>query len=76
MEIIDCVGPDQKQTTSIPTHMTLDSMGATDPWIVFLYGLKAPATREKYIQRLTNLFPTEEFYWLDNAITITMHYFM
>ena len=28
-------------------------MGATDPWMLFLYALKAPATREKYIQRLT-----------------------
>jgi hypothetical protein len=28
-------------------------MGATDPWMLFLYALKAPATRDKYIQRLT-----------------------
>lgn len=26
---------------------------ATDPWMLFLYALKAPATRDKYIQRLT-----------------------
>jgi hypothetical protein len=24
----------------------------TDPWMLFLYALKAPATKEKYIQRL------------------------
>ena len=47
------MGPDQKQTTTIPTHLTLETMGATDPWMLFLYALKAPATREKYIQRLT-----------------------
>ena len=26
---------------------------ATDPWILFLYALKAPATKDKYIERLT-----------------------
>jgi len=26
---------------------------ATDPWMHFLYALKAPATRDKYIQRPT-----------------------
>jgi hypothetical protein len=45
------VGPDQKQTTST-TSITLETMEATDPWMLFLYALKAPATREKYIQRL------------------------
>jgi hypothetical protein len=25
----------------------------TDPWMVFLYALKAPATKDKYIQRLS-----------------------
>ena len=25
----------------------------TDPWMIFLYALKAPATKDKYIQRLT-----------------------
>jgi hypothetical protein len=24
----------------------------TDPWMLFLYALRAPATKEKYIQRL------------------------
>jgi hypothetical protein len=28
-------------------------MRATDPWVLFLYALKASATRDKYIQRLT-----------------------
>ena len=28
-------------------------MSTTDPWMLFLYGLKAPATKDKYIQRLT-----------------------
>lgn len=28
-------------------------MEATDPWTLFLYALKAPATREKYVQGLT-----------------------
>ena len=53
MDTIEHVGPDQKQTNMIPTHMTLDIMGATDPWMLFLHALKAPSTREKYIQRLT-----------------------
>ena len=26
---------------------------ATDPWMLFLYALKAPATKDKYIERLT-----------------------
>jgi hypothetical protein len=26
---------------------------STDPWMLFVYALKAPATKEKYIQRLT-----------------------
>jgi integrase len=46
------VGPDQKQTTTA-TSIKLESMEATDPWMLFLYALKAPATRDKYIQRLT-----------------------
>jgi integrase len=45
------VGPEQKQTTKTTT-ITLESMEATDPWMLFLYALKAPATRDKYIQRL------------------------
>lgn len=54
MEITEYVGPDKKQTTSTTTtHITLEAMGATDPWTLFLYALKAPATRDKYIQRLT-----------------------
>jgi hypothetical protein len=38
----------EKQTTII----TLDT-STTDPWMLFLYALKAPATLDKYIQRLT-----------------------
>ena len=53
MDIIQCVGPDQKQTTTSSTIITLETMEATDPWMLFLYALKAPATRDKYIQRLT-----------------------
>ena len=50
------MGPDQKQiitATTTPTNVTLESLDSTDPWMLFLYALKAPATREKYIQRLT-----------------------
>jgi hypothetical protein len=38
----------EKKTTIITLETT-----ATDPWMLFLYTLKAPATRDKYIQRLT-----------------------
>jgi hypothetical protein len=38
----------EKQTTII----TLET-ATTDPWMLFLYALKAPATKDKYIQRLT-----------------------
>ena len=47
MDIRDDVVPD-KQTTTI---ITLEA-STTDPWMLFLYALKAPATRDKYIQRL------------------------
>lgn len=36
-------------TETIPTTVGT----TTDPWMLFLYALKAPATKEKYIQRLT-----------------------
>jgi hypothetical protein len=49
---MECVGPDQKQT-STTSSITLEPLEATDPWVLFLYALKAPATRDKYIQRLT-----------------------
>ena len=32
---------------------SLQAPVTTDPWMLFLYALKAPATKEKYIQRLT-----------------------
>jgi integrase len=47
------VGPDQKQTTISSTNITLETMEATDPWLLFLYALKAPATKDEYTQRLT-----------------------
>lgn len=47
------MGPDQKQTTISSTNITLETMEATDPWLLFLYALKAPATKDKYTQRLT-----------------------
>jgi hypothetical protein len=31
---------------------TISLQTTTDPWMLFLYALKAPATKEKYIQRL------------------------
>ena len=34
-------------TTTIEPTMT-----TTDPWLLFLYALRAPSTKEKYIQRL------------------------
>jgi hypothetical protein len=34
-------------------HETMTTTAITDPWMLFLYALKAPATKEKYIQRLT-----------------------
>jgi hypothetical protein len=48
------VGPHEKQTTTTTTttSITLETTEATDPWMLFLYALKAPATKEKYIQRL------------------------
>jgi hypothetical protein len=46
------VGPDLKQTTTSTTSITLETMEASDPWMLFLYALKASATREKYIRRL------------------------
>jgi hypothetical protein len=39
----------RRKTTTIITLETMTS----DPWMLFLYALKAPATRDKYIQRLT-----------------------
>jgi len=35
LNIIDCVGPGQKQTTLTTTGITLEAMGATDPWMLF-----------------------------------------
>ena len=36
--------------------ITLETTATTaDPWVLFLYALKAPASRDKYIQRLTKV---------------------
>jgi integrase len=45
----DHVVPEEQKTTT--TIITLEA-STTDPWTLFLYALKAPATRDKYIQRL------------------------
>ena len=50
-------GIDSKMATSTEqvsttTTATIEMTTATDPWMLFLYALKAPATKEKYIQRL------------------------
>jgi hypothetical protein len=47
VDIRDHVVPEKKQTTIIALEMT-----TTDPCMLFLYALKAPATKDKYIQRL------------------------
>jgi hypothetical protein len=39
-----CVAMETMPTTTLET--------TTDPWMLFLYALKAPQTKEKYIQRL------------------------
>ena len=49
---MECVGSDQKQSTATTASIILETVRATDPWVLFLYALKAPATRDKYIQRL------------------------
>jgi hypothetical protein len=44
----DHVVPEKQKTVTV---ITLEE-STTDPWILFLYSLKAHATRGKYIQRL------------------------
>jgi hypothetical protein len=39
-------------TSSIGSLIPTTATVTTDPWMLFLYALKAPATRDKYIQRL------------------------
>ncbi len=48
---MDRVRPEKQ--TAANTLTILETMGATDPWMLFLYALKAPATKEKYVQWLT-----------------------
>ena len=40
------------ERVSTTTTATIEMTTATDPWMLFLYAPKAPATKEKYIQRL------------------------
>ena len=50
------VKEEAEQTTNssiTSTSRSLQTATTTDPWMIFLYALKAPATRDKYIQRLT-----------------------
>jgi transcription initiation factor TFIIIB Brf1 subunit/transcription initiation factor TFIIB len=43
----------ESKTTPITIDTTTPTTTATtDPWMLFLYALKAPVTKEKYIQRL------------------------
>lgn len=42
------VNPNVSVATDMPAMLK-----TTDPWMLFLYALKAPATKEKYIPRLT-----------------------
>ena len=51
MDIRGDVTADEKRRKTT-TIITLETM-TSDPWMLFLYALKAPATRDKYIQRLT-----------------------
>jgi hypothetical protein len=39
-------------TTTTSIERITKTTSATDPWMLFLYALKAPATKEKYVQRL------------------------
>ncbi|HKI08212.1 MAG TPA: hypothetical protein VKA09_07425 [Nitrososphaeraceae archaeon] len=49
MNTIDSMAADERQNKT--TIITLETT-TTDPWMLFLYALKAPASRNKYIQRL------------------------
>jgi hypothetical protein len=48
VDTIDHAVPEKQKTTTVFTS----EESTTDPWILFLYALKAHATRGKYIQRL------------------------
>lgn len=51
---IDCVAAASEEVQIIGTSSSshdLNPTTTTDPWMLFLYALKAPATKEKYIQR-------------------------
>jgi hypothetical protein len=44
---------EKRMKTTTPAVFTSEPSSVTDPWMIFLYALKAAATRDKYIQRLT-----------------------
>jgi hypothetical protein len=49
VSVMGAADEEEPQTATITIETT---MTTTDPWMLFLYALKAPATKEKYIQRL------------------------
>ncbi|MDQ4015659.1 MAG: hypothetical protein M3136_07835 [Thermoproteota archaeon] len=42
----------ERVPTTTTTITTIETTTTTDSWLLFLYALKAPATKEKYVQRL------------------------
>lgn len=46
------ISTEQGSTTTTTSIERIITTSKTDPWMLFLYVLKAPATKEKYIQRL------------------------
>jgi hypothetical protein len=42
----------ERVPTTTTTITTIETTTRTDSWVLFLYALKAPATKEKYVQRL------------------------
>ena len=42
----------ERVPTTTTTITTIETTTTTDSWMLFLYALKAPATKEKYVQRL------------------------
>jgi hypothetical protein len=49
----DCLAAAADEKQKMTTDIALESSSISDPWMHFLYALRAPATRDKYIQRLT-----------------------
>lgn len=46
---------EEKRSTTTTTTTIETTMTTTDPWMLFLYALKAPATKDKYIHTLIKL---------------------